>query len=219
MDFDKLLPYDLASVDPNNPLSIDLTEPIELMPCWSPMASPRSTFPASPTTTAPDAAHNLPPMTAPAAETRSPASSANRHRAKVQSRAPDLPFVGSGAPTCRSTCRTARRRSQAGPTSSASAGWSSPIPNSRRRARRPPSAKALCRTFSDCTTAPRASSGYYPSTRTIRRSPSRKLIAIKQAWQSEFRACRTRTVMSSAILFHGGKSQHRPIMARRLHLL
>jgi hypothetical protein len=25
--------------------------------------------------------------------------------------------------------------------------------------------------------------------------------------------------MSSAILFHGGKSQHRPIMARRLHLL
>ena len=62
--------------------------------------------------------------------------------------------------------RPARGPRRAAPTSSASAGWSSPIPSCRPTCSpaRPLKRKAICRTFSDCTTAPRNGlvSGCYP---------------------------------------------------------
>ena len=162
----------------NDPLQIDLTEPIELLrmlvahgvaavnlSCGSPYYNPHIQRPAI---FPPSDGYQPPedPLVGVARQIdtvrecklhersrRARISAARRHRLHA---------------TCRTTCRTSPRPSsaRAGSTSSASAAWCSRIPNCRPT-RSPASRmqrKNVCRTFSDCTTAPRNGliSGCYP---------------------------------------------------------
>ncbi len=91
-----------------------------------------------------------------------------RRAAAARRPCPSCRWSAPATRTCRTTCRTSRRPScaTAGSTSSAWAAWCCPIP-SCPPTRSPPAdsqRKHVCRTFSDCTTAPRNGliSGCYP---------------------------------------------------------
>ena len=196
MDYDKLLPYEYGfGVAANDPMSIDLTEPIELMrmlvahgvatiniTCASPYYNPHL-----------HAARHLPadrrlPTARGSARRRLPS---DRHRPPMQSRRARRParrqrlHLLARVPAARRPSRRPRRLDRLrrhrphGPLLSRAA---------RRRARRSAArAKELCRTFSDCTTAPRNGliSGCYPLDPHYKSLAEREeLIAIKQRWQT-----------------------------------
>ena len=182
MDYDTFLPYEFGfGVAADDPLAIDLTEPIELMrmlvargvaainlSCGSPYYNPHMQRPAI----FPPSDGYQPPED-PLVGVWRQIDAVRQCKAALEDTAGrassgTVPMVGTGYATCRTTCRTSPRPScaKAGSTSSASAAWCSPIPSCRptRSPADPLQRKRVCRTFSDCTTAPRNGliSGCYP---------------------------------------------------------
>jgi 2,4-dienoyl-CoA reductase-like NADH-dependent reductase (Old Yellow Enzyme family) len=196
MDFEKLLPYQYGfGVDPHNPLAADLTEPLELMrmltargvamlnlSCGSPYYNPHLQRPAI----FPPIDGYLPPED-PLVGVARQIETVRRCKQAL----PEVPLVGSGysylqeylVPVAQAVVR---------------AGWTDFVGIGRMvlaypelpadtLAGRPLSRKRLCRTFSDCTTAPRNGlvSGCYPLDPYYKELPQREqLIEIKQRWQS-----------------------------------
>jgi NADPH2 dehydrogenase len=196
MDYDKLLPYELGfGVAANDPLSIDLTEPLELMrmlaasgvaminvTCGSPYYTPHLQRPAI-----------FPPIDG-YQPPEDPLVGVWRQIDTVRQckeTLPDVPLIGSGysylqeylAPVAQAVVRN---------------GWVDFVGLGRMvlaypelpadtLAGRPLERKRVCRTFSDCTTAPRNGlvSGCYPLDPYYKTLPERaQLIEIKQREQS-----------------------------------
>jgi 2,4-dienoyl-CoA reductase-like NADH-dependent reductase (Old Yellow Enzyme family) len=196
MDYDALLPYDFGfGCSPDDPLRIDLSEPLELMrmlvdrgvsvlnvTCGSPYYNPHIQRPAI----FPPIDGYLPP--------EDPLVGVCRqiHAVRQCKQAlPNVPMVGTGYSylqdylpnVAQATVRT---------------GWTDFVGLGRMvlaypelpadvLAGRPLARKRVCRTFSDCTTAPRNGlvSGCYPLDPYYKALPERKrLLEIKQRWQS-----------------------------------
>jgi 2,4-dienoyl-CoA reductase-like NADH-dependent reductase (Old Yellow Enzyme family) len=195
MDFEKLLPYDCGfGVAANDPTQIDLTEPLELMrllvargvsainvTCGSPYYNPHMQRPAI----FPPTDGYLPP--------EDPLVGVCRqiHATRACKQAlPDVPIVGTGYSYLQefvpNVAQAAIRE-----------GWTDFVglgrmvlayPNlpADTLAGRPLARKRICRTFSDCTTAPRNGlvSGCYPLDPYYKELPEReRLMEIKQQWQ------------------------------------
>jgi 2,4-dienoyl-CoA reductase-like NADH-dependent reductase (Old Yellow Enzyme family) len=195
MDYDKLLPYEYGfGVAADNPLQIDLTEPLELMrmlaahgvaminvTCGSPYYTPHLQRPAI----FPPIDGYQPPED-PLVGVWRQIDTVRRCKQAL----PDVPMVGTGysylqeylVPVAQAAVR---------------AGWADFIGLGRMvlaypelpadtLAGRSLQRKRLCRTFSDCTTAPRNGlvSGCYPLDPYYKALPEREqLIEIKQRWQ------------------------------------
>jgi NADPH2 dehydrogenase len=196
MDFDKLLPYEYGfGIDANDPLRIDLSEPLELMrslvargvaiinvTCGSPYYNPHLQRPAI----FPPIDGYQPPED-PLVGVWRQIDTVRRCKAALS----DVPLVGSGysylqeylAPVAQAVVRE---------------GWTDFVGLGRMvlaypelpadtLAGRAVERKRVCRTFSDCTTAPRNGlvSGCYPLDPYYKSLPERaQLLEIKQRWQS-----------------------------------
>jgi len=196
MDYEKLLPYQYGfGVDPENPLAPDLSEPLELLRMLvargvamfnvsggSPYYNPHLQRPAI----FPPIDGYLPPEDPLVGVARQIDTVRQCKRAL-----PEVPLVGSGysylqeylVPVAQAVVRE---------------GWTDFVGLGRMvlaypelpadtLAGRPLARKRLCRTFSDCTTAPRNGlvSGCYPLDPYYKELPQREqLLEIKQRWQS-----------------------------------
>ena len=195
MDFDKLLPYEFGfGVDANDPLRIDLTEPIELMQmlvshgvaainlsCASPYYNPHFLRPAI-----------FPPIDG-YRPPEDPLVGVWRQIdtvRKCKAALPGVPLVGSGytylqdyLPHVAQAVIRERFTDFVGIGRMVLAYPELPADS---LAGRPLDRKRFCRTFSDCTTAPRNGliSGCYPLDPYYKSLTEREqLIAIKQRWQ------------------------------------
>jgi 2,4-dienoyl-CoA reductase-like NADH-dependent reductase (Old Yellow Enzyme family) len=195
MDYEQLLPYEYGfGLDPNDPQTIDLTEPLELMrtlvdhgvaainiSCASPYYNPHLMRPAI-----------FPPIDG-YQPPEDPLVGVHRqidvvHKCKAA--LPDLPLVGSGYTYLQEYLPHAAQ-------AVVRAGWTDFVGIGRMvlaypelpadtLAGRPLQRKRFCRTFSDCTTAPRNGliSGCYPLDPHYKSLPERdELIAIKRKWE------------------------------------
>jgi 2,4-dienoyl-CoA reductase-like NADH-dependent reductase (Old Yellow Enzyme family) len=196
MDYEGVLPYDCGfGVPADDPLAIDLTEPIELMrelvargvaminvTCGSPYYNPHLQRPAI----FPPIDGYQPPED-PLVGVARQIDTVRRCKAAL----PDVPIVGSGysylqdylVPVAQAVVRE---------------GWTDfvglgrmvlayPELPAETLAGRAMERKRICRTFSDCTTAPRNGliSGCYPLDPYYKALPERlELIKIKQRWQA-----------------------------------
>ncbi|MCI0334195.1 MAG: NADH:flavin oxidoreductase [Planctomycetes bacterium] len=196
MDYDKLLPYDCGfGVSADDPLAIDLTEPLELMrslaergvaminvTCGSPYYNPHLQRPAI----FPPIDDYQPPEDPLVGVTRQ-IDTVRRCKEAL----PHVPMVGSGysylqeylAPVAQAVVRE---------------GWTDFVGLGRMVLAYPElpadtlagsamERKRICRTFSDCTTAPRNGlvSGCYPLDPYYKSLPEREeLLEIKQRWQA-----------------------------------
>jgi NADPH2 dehydrogenase len=195
MDFEKLLPYDCGfGVSADDPTQIDLTEPLELMrmlvargvaainvTCGSPYYNPHMQRPAI----FPPTDGYLPP--------EDPLVGVCRqiHATRACKQAlPNAPIVGTGYSYLQEFLpNVAQAAVREGWTDFVGLGrmvLSYPDLPADTLAGRPLARKRICRTFSDCTTAPRNGlvSGCYPLDPYYRELPEReRLIEIKQQWQ------------------------------------
>ena len=195
MDYDTLLPYEFGfGVDANDPMSIDLTEPLELMrmlvdhgvaainlSCASPYYNPHLLRPAI-----------FPPIDG-YQPPEDPLVGVWRHIHTVRrckAALPNVPLVGSGYTYLQEYLpNVAQAVVREGWTDFVGIGrmvLTYPELPADSLAGRPLERKRLCRTFSDCTTAPRNGliSGCYPLDPHYKSLPEREeLIAIKQRWQ------------------------------------
>jgi 2,4-dienoyl-CoA reductase-like NADH-dependent reductase (Old Yellow Enzyme family) len=195
MDYDQLLPYECGfGLDPNDPQTIDLTEPLELIrtlvahgvaavniSCASPYYNPHLMRPAI-----------FPPIDG-YQPPEDPLVGVHRqidvvHRCKAA--LPHLPLIGSGYTYLQEYLPHAAQ-------AVVRAGWTDFVGIGRMvlaypelpadtLAGRPLQRKLFCRTFSDCTTAPRNGliSGCYPLDSHYKSLPERdELIAIKKKWE------------------------------------
>jgi 2,4-dienoyl-CoA reductase-like NADH-dependent reductase (Old Yellow Enzyme family) len=195
MDYEELLPYEFGfGMNPNDPQTIDLTEPLELMrtlvehgvaainiSCASPYYNPHLMRPAI-----------FPPIDG-YQPPEDPLVGVHRqidvvHKCKAA--LPDLPLVGSGYTYLQEYLPHAAQ-------AVVRAGWTDFVGIGRMvlaypelpadtLAGRPLQRKLFCRTFSDCTTAPRNGliSGCYPLDPHYKSLPERdELIAIKRKWE------------------------------------
>jgi 2,4-dienoyl-CoA reductase-like NADH-dependent reductase (Old Yellow Enzyme family) len=195
MDYKDLLPYEYGfGLDPNDPQSIDLTEPLQLMrtlvehgvaainvSCASPYYNP----------------HLMRPAIFPPIDGYQPPEDplVGVHRQidtvrKCKAALPGVPLVGSGYTYLQEYLPHAAQ-------AVIRAGWTDFVGIGRMvlaypelpadtLAGRPLQRKLFCRTFSDCTTAPRNGliSGCYPLDAHYKSLPQREeLIAIKRKWQ------------------------------------
>jgi 2,4-dienoyl-CoA reductase-like NADH-dependent reductase (Old Yellow Enzyme family) len=196
MNYDALLPYDCGfGCSPDNPLEIDLTEPLELMSmlvdhgvsmlnvtCGSPYYNPHIQRPAI----FPPIDGYLPP--------EDPLVGVCRQIHAVRQckqMLPDVPMVGTGYSYLQDYLpHIAQAVVRAGWTDFVGLGrmvlaypeLPADVLSGRQLAR-----KRVCRTFSDCTTAPRNGlvSGCYPLDPYYKALPERdRLLEIKQRWQS-----------------------------------
>jgi NADPH2 dehydrogenase len=195
MNYEKLLPYDIGfGVSADDPMQIDLTEPLELMrtlvahgvaivnlTCGSPYYNPHMQRPAI----FPPTDGYLPP--------EDPLVGVCRqiHAVRECKQAlPDLPLVGTGYSYLQEYLPNVGQ-------AVVRDGWvdfvglgrmvlSYPDMPADTLAGKDLTRKKICRTFSDCTTAPRNGliSGCYPLDPHYKDLPERdKLVAIKQQWQ------------------------------------
>jgi 2,4-dienoyl-CoA reductase-like NADH-dependent reductase (Old Yellow Enzyme family) len=195
MDYSKLLPYEFGfGVDPNNPLTIDLTEPLELMrmlvdhgviainlSCGSPYYNPHLQRPAI-----------FPPFDG-YQPPEDPLVGVWRQIDVVRQckvALPHVPIVGTGYSYLQDYLpHVAQAAVREGWTDFVGLGrmvLSYPELPADTLAGRPLARKQVCRTFSDCTTAPRNGliSGCYPLDPYYKSLPEReRLLAIKQHWQ------------------------------------
>jgi NADPH2 dehydrogenase len=196
MDFDALLPYDCGfGVNVNDPTQIDLTEPLELMrtlaaadvaainvTCGSPYYNPHMQRPAI----FPPTDGYLPP--------EDPLVGVCRqiHATRTCKIAlPGLPIIGTGYSYLQEFLPNVAQ-------ATVREGWTDFVGLGRMvlaypelpadtLAGRALSRKQICRTFSDCTTAPRNGlvSGCYPLDPYYKGLPERaRLLEIKQKWQN-----------------------------------
>jgi NADPH2 dehydrogenase len=196
MEYEKLLPYEYGfGVDPNDPFKIDLTEPFELMrmlvahgvaainvTCASPYYNPHLMRPAI-----------FPPFDG-YQPPEDPLVGVWRHIDTVRQckqALPNLPFVGSSYTYLQDYLpHVAQAVVREGWTDFVGLGrmvLAYPELPADTLAGRPTNRKHICRTFSDCTTAPRNGlvSGCYPLDPYYKSLAERdELIAIKQKWQS-----------------------------------
>jgi len=210
MDYDSFLPYEYGfGNSPNDPLAIDLTEPLELMKtlvargvvsinatCGSPYYNPHIQRPAI----FPPFDGYQPPedplvgvwrqidtvrQCKVAFESAAPGSAGDSCNSKV-------PLVGTGYSYLQDylphVAQAVVREGWADFIGLGRMVLSYPELPADTLAGRPLARKKICRTFSDCTTAPRNAliSGCYPLDPYYKALPEREeLIAIKQRWQSE----------------------------------
>jgi NADPH2 dehydrogenase len=196
MDYDALLPYEFGfGVAANDPMSIDLAEPIDLMQmlaahgvatinvtCASPYYNPHLLRPAI-----------FPPIDG-YQPPEDPLVGVARHINTVhqcKAALPGIPLVGSGYTYLQEYLpQVAQAVVREGWTDFVGIGrmvLSYPELPADSLAGRPLERKRLCRTFSDCTTAPRNGliSGCYPLDPHYKSLAEREeLIAIKQRWQT-----------------------------------
>jgi 2,4-dienoyl-CoA reductase-like NADH-dependent reductase (Old Yellow Enzyme family) len=196
MDYGNLLPYDCGfGCSPDNPLEIDLTEPLELMrmlvergvsafnvTCGSPYYNPHIQRPAI----FPPIDGYLPP--------EDPLVGVCRQIETVRQckvALPHVPMVGTGYSYLQDYLPNVAQ-------ATVRAGWTDFVGLGRMvlaypelpadtLAGRPLQRKRVCRTFSDCTTAPRNGliSGCYPLDPYYKSLPERtELLDIKQRWLS-----------------------------------
>jgi 2,4-dienoyl-CoA reductase-like NADH-dependent reductase (Old Yellow Enzyme family) len=196
MEFEKLLPYDCGfGCSPDDPLGIDLTEPLELMrtlvdhgvamlniSCGSPYYNPHIQRPAI----FPPIDGYLPPED-PLVGVCRQIDTVRQCKAAL----PDVPIVGTGYSYLQDYLpNVAQATVRAGWTDFVGIGrmiLAYPEMPADTLAGRSLQRKRVCRTFSDCTTAPRNGliSGCYPLDPYYKGLPEREeLIAIKQRWQS-----------------------------------
>ncbi len=195
MDYSALLPYEFGfGVDANNPLAIDLTEPLELMrmladrgviainlSCGSPYYNPHLQRPAI-----------FPPFDG-YQPPEDPLVGVWRQidvTRQCKAALPNMPIVGTGYSYLQEYLpNVAQAAVRDGWTDFVGLGrmvLSYPELPADTLAGRPPVRKQICRTFSDCTTAPRNGliSGCYPLDPYYKSLPERdELLAIKQRWQ------------------------------------
>ncbi len=195
MDYSKLLPYEFGfGVDANNPLEIDLTEPLELMQmlgdggvialnlsCSSPYYAPHLQRPAI-----------FPPFDG-YQPPEDPLVGVWRQIDVVRqckAALPNIPIVGTGYSYLQDYLpNVAQAAVREGWTDFVGLGrmvLSYPELPADTLAGHPLARKQVCRTFSDCTTAPRNGliSGCYPLDPHYKSLPQRdELLAIKQRWQ------------------------------------
>ena len=197
MEYDKFLPYDCGfGCSPDDPLTLDLTEPLELMrtlvehgvamlniTCGSPYYNPHIQRPAI----FPPIDGYLPP--------EDPLTGVARQIAAVREckqALPDVPMVGTGYSYLQDYLPNVAQ-------ATVRAGWTDFVGLGRMvlaypelpadtLAGRPLARKRVCRTFSDCTTAPRNGliSGCFPLDPYYKGLPERdELLEIKQRWVSK----------------------------------
>ena len=196
MDYDSFLPYEFGfGASANDPLAMDLAEPLELMrmlvahgvvsinaTCGSPYYNPHIQRPAI----FPPFDGYQPPED-PLVGVWRQIDTVRQCKAAL----PDVPFVGTGysylqdyAPQ---VAQAVVREGWADFIGLGRMVLSYPEMPADTLAGRPLARKKVCRTFSDCTTAPRNAlvSGCYPLDPYYKALPEREeLIAIKQRWQS-----------------------------------
>ena len=196
MNYDKLLPYEYGfGVAADDPQKIDLTEPIELMrmliahgvaminvTCGSPYYNPHLQRPAI----FPPFDGYQPPED-PLVGVWRQIDVVRRCKAAL----PDVPMVGSGYSYLQDYLpHVAQAVVRAGWTDFVGLGrmvLSYPNLPADTLAQKPMERKKICRTFSDCTTAPRNGliSGCYPLDPYYKALPERQqLIEVKQRWQA-----------------------------------
>jgi 2,4-dienoyl-CoA reductase-like NADH-dependent reductase (Old Yellow Enzyme family) len=196
MEYETLLPYDCGfGCSPDDPLRIDLTEPLELMQvlvehgvallnisCGSPYYNPHIQRPAI----FPPIDGYLPPED-PLVGVCRQIDAVRQCKAAL----PDIPIVGTGYSYLQDYLPNVAQ-------AVVRAGWTDFVGLGRMvlaypelpavtLAGRSLERKRVCRTFSDCTTAPRNGlvSGCYPLDPYYKALPERQeLIAIKQRWQT-----------------------------------
>jgi 2,4-dienoyl-CoA reductase-like NADH-dependent reductase (Old Yellow Enzyme family) len=196
MDFDQFLPYDCGfGCSPDDPLAIDLTEPLELMrllgehgvsifniTCGSPYYNPHIQRPAI----FPPIDGYLPPED-PLVGVCRQIDTVRRCKQAL----PNVPMVGTGYSYLQDYLPNVAQ-------ATVRAGWTDFVGLGRMvlaypdlpadtLAGRTLARKRVCRTFSDCTTAPRNGliSGCYPLDPYYKALPERDdLLEIKQRWQS-----------------------------------
>ncbi|HEX4415969.1 MAG TPA: NADH:flavin oxidoreductase [Lacipirellulaceae bacterium] len=195
MDYGNLLPYEFGfGVDADNPLKFDLTEPLELirilaaqgviainLSCGSPYYNPHLQRPAI-----------FPPFDG-YQPPEDPLVGVWRQIDVVRqckAALPNIPIVGTGYSYLQDYLpNVAQAAVRAGWTDFVGLGrvvLSYPELPADTLAGRPLARKQICRTFSDCTTAPRNGliSGCYPLDPYYKSLPQRnELLAIKQRWQ------------------------------------
>jgi 2,4-dienoyl-CoA reductase-like NADH-dependent reductase (Old Yellow Enzyme family) len=197
MDFDKLLPYDCGfGCSADDPLAIDLTEPLALMrtlvehgvsiinvTCGSPYYNPHIQRPAI----FPPIDGYLPPED-PLVGVCRQIDTVRRCKEAL----PNVPMVGTGYSYLQDYLPNVAQ-------AAVRSGWTDFVGLGRMvlaypelpadtLAGRPMARKRVCRTFSDCTTAPRNGlvSGCYPLDPYYKGLPERDaLLEIKQRWQSK----------------------------------
>jgi NADPH2 dehydrogenase len=195
MDYDALLPYDCGfGVSANDPTQIDLTEPLELMrmlvargvatinvSCGSPYYNPHMQRPAI----FPPTDGYLPPEDPLVGVCRQIDATRSCKQAL-----PNVPIVGTGYSYLQEFLpNIAQAAVREGWTDVVGLGrmvLSYPELPADTLAGRPLARKQFCRTFSDCTTAPRNGliSGCYPLDPYYKELPQReRLLEIKQQWQ------------------------------------
>jgi NADPH2 dehydrogenase len=196
MDYGQLLPYEYGfGVDADDPLAIDLTEPIELMrmlaahevsainvTCGSPYYNPHLQRPAI-----------FPPIDG-YQPPEDPLVGAWRQIETVRqckAALPDVPLVGTGYSYLQDylphVAQAAVREGWVDFVGIGRMVLAYPELPADTLAGQPMERKRVCRTFSDCTTAPRNGliSGCYPLDPHYKSLPEREqLIAIKQRWQT-----------------------------------
>jgi 2,4-dienoyl-CoA reductase-like NADH-dependent reductase (Old Yellow Enzyme family) len=196
MDFDSFLPYEYGfGVAADNPLTIDLSEPLELLrmlvardvaainlSCGSPYYNPHLQRPAI-----------FPPIDG-YQPPEDPLVGVWRQIDVVRqckAALPDVPLVGTGYSYLQDylphVAQAVVREGWADFIGLGRMVLSYPELPADTLAGRPIERKRICRTFSDCTTAPRNGlvSGCYPLDPYYKALPEREeLIAIKQRWQS-----------------------------------
>jgi 2,4-dienoyl-CoA reductase-like NADH-dependent reductase (Old Yellow Enzyme family) len=196
MEFDKLLPYEYGfGVAADDPLAVDLAEPLELMrtlvdhgvaminvTCGSPYYTPHLQRPAI----FPPIDGYLPP--------EDPLVGVARqiHAVRECKQAlADVPLVGTGYSYLQeylpNVAQAVVREGWADFVGLGRMVLAYPTLPADTLAGRPLERKRICRTFSDCTTAPRNGlvSGCYPLDPHYKQLPEREqLVAIKQRWQN-----------------------------------
>jgi 2,4-dienoyl-CoA reductase-like NADH-dependent reductase (Old Yellow Enzyme family) len=196
MDYDKLLPYDCGfGCSADNPLAIDLAEPLKLMrtlvdhgvamlnvTCGSPYYNPHIQRPAI----FPPIDGYLPPED-PLVGVARQIDTVRRCKEAL----PDVPMVGTGYSYLQDYLpNVAQATLRAGWTDFVGLGrmvLAYPELPADTLAGRPVARKRVCRTFSDCTTAPRNGliSGCFPLDPYYKALPEREqLLEIKQRWLS-----------------------------------
>jgi 2,4-dienoyl-CoA reductase-like NADH-dependent reductase (Old Yellow Enzyme family) len=196
MEFEKLLPYDLGfGLEPNDPMQIDLSEPIELMKmlvahgvsminitCGSPYYNPHIQRPAI----FPPFDGYQPPED-PLVGVARQIETVKRSKEAL----PGVPMVGSGYSYLQDyLVQVGQALVREGWTDFVGLGrmvLSYPELPADTLEGRVTERKKICRTFSDCTTAPRNGlvSGCYPLDPYYKALPERdQLLEIKQRWQA-----------------------------------